>query len=571
VKAEVVDSPLFRPTYRLLVLSLLVGAIGAFAALGFDFLVDAAERHLLGGIAGYEPPAVGTLTPVVELPHGLQRAWLPVTTTLGALAGALLVWRFAPEAEGHGTDAAIAAYHQHGGEVRARVPAIKAVASALTIGSGGVAGREGPTAQISVGLTTLLARWTGLRGEERRSLLLAGMAAGLAAMFRAPLGMAIFAVEILYSGMVFESEALIYTVIAAVSAYALTGLFTGWHPLFAIPDGVAFTEPASLVAFAVLGVAAGVLGALLPALFYGTRDLFARLRVPVWLKPAIGGLLVGLAAMAAPQILGTGYGWVELAMAGQLGLGMVLLILVLKAPGMALTVGSGASGGIFAPTVTLGAMLGAAVGILVQRGFPMLDAPMAGFVVVGMAAVFAAAARTPISTLIMVVEMTAGYGLIVPAMLANILAFLVQRRLTQGRRYPTLYRSQVERRELSPLHRGVFVRRAVDLLESGDLDASEIRLPRLIHLLRYGEPIRIGQTDGALVALDVGLGSEVDGRSIADTVGRVEGATAVAVMRAEDVLIPRGSTRLLAGDQVLAVVRGEARAALERMTAARAS
>jgi hypothetical protein len=168
----------------------------------------------------------------------------------------------------------------------------------------------------------------------------------------------------------------------------------------------------------------------------------------------------------------------------------------------------------------------------------------------------------------MVVEMTAGYGLIVPAMLANVLAFLVQRALTHGRRYPTLYRSQVEHRELSPLHRGVFVRRAVDLLESGDLDASEIRLPSLLNLLRYGEPIEIGEADGALVAVVVEPGAEVDGGTIAETIGRVQGATAVAVLRANEVLIPRGSTTLAAGDQVLAVVRGASREALERLAAA---
>ena len=564
-----VDNPLFRPTYRLLGLSLLVGVLGAFAALGFDYLVNLAERLLLVGITGYRPPEVGTLSPELPLPTTLlERLWIPVCTTLGALGGALLVWRFAPEAEGHGTDAAIAAYHQHGGEVRARVPAVKAVASALTIGSGGVAGREGPTAQIAVGLSTLVARWTGLRGEERRSLLLVGMAAGLAAMFRAPLGMAIFAVEILYSGMVFESEALIYTVIAAVTSYALFGLFTGWDPLFEIPSGLGFNEPSSLLAFALLGVLAGVLGAFLPTLFYGARDLFARLPLPIWLKPAAGGLVVGLVAMLAPQILGTGYGWIELAMAGQLSLAMVLVILLLKAPGMALTVGSGASGGIFAPTVTIGAMLGAAVGLLVERWVPVVEAPVAGFVVVGMAAVFAAAARTPISTLIMVVEMTAGYGLIVPAMLANVLAFLVQRALTHGRRYPTLYMSQVERRELSPLHRGVFVRRAVDLLESGDLDASEIRLPRLMHLLRYGEPMRIAESDGALVVVEVGPGSRAAGGTIADTVGRIQSATAVAILRGEDMIIPRGSTELRVGDQLLAVVRSGAREPLEKLGAA---
>lgn len=559
---------LFRPSFRLIGLSLVAGAFGAMAALGFDALVELAKRHLLVGIGGFSPPEVGTLTPETIVPAGLERLWIPVATTVGGLLSGFIVYRWAPEAEGHGTDAAIAAYHQRGGEIRERVPFIKAIASALTIGSGGVAGREGPTAQISVGLSTILARWTALHGEERRSLLLAGMAAGLAAMFRAPLGMAIFAVEILYSGMVFESEALIYTVIAAVTSYALFGLFHGWESLFEIPAGLTFHQPTSLVAFALLGILAGALGAVLPWLLYLARDLFRRLPGPPHFRPALGGLMVGCLGVVAPQVLGTGYGWVELAMAGQMSLTAVLLLLLLKGPGMALTIGSGGSGGVFAPTVTIGAMLGTVVGMGVETYFPAADSPVAAFAVVGMAAVFSGAARTPISTLIMVVEMTQGYGLIVPAMLANILAYVVQRSLTHGRRYPTLYESQVDRREDSPMHRGVFVRRAVDLMETADLDISEIRLPRLMNLMRFGEPVRLTEGEGSLAAIEVHSGSGLDARTVEETFGTLDGTTAVAVLREEEVVVPRGPTRFRGGDRILVLVKDDALAHVQRLASA---
>ena len=554
-------NPIFRPTYRLVVYCVLVGLVGALAAMAFDLLVEGAQHLLLGGVGHYHPPSPHE-PEILSIPQGWSRLWLPLVTTLGGLLSGWVVYRWAPEAEGHGTDAVIGSYLQRGGEIRPRIPLIKAITSALTIGSGGVAGREGPTAQISVGLGTVLARWTGLRGQERRSLLLASMAAGLAAMFRAPLGMAIFSVEILYSGMVFESEALIYTVIAAVTSYAFYGLFAGWSQLFTIPEDLHIEEPSIFLAFAVLGLLAGLLGAVLPTLLYRVRDLFRRMPGPPHIRPAVGGLAVGLMALAVPEVLGTGYGWVELAMLEKLSLTTILLLLLLKAPAMALTIGSGGSGGVFAPTLTIGAMLGAAVGTLLNLAMPNIDTPVAGFVVVGMASVFAGAARAPISTLIMVAEMTGGYALIAPAMLANILAFLIQRSLTHNSDHPTLYESQVETREDSPLHRGVFLRRAMDMLDTGGVEPKKMRLPRLMNLLRFGENIQVSEGGEILVTVDVEPGSDIVGRTVAETLGRTRGLTAVAVIRGSELLAPRGDTRFESGDQLLAMSHPDVHARL---------
>jgi CIC family chloride channel protein len=216
--------------YRLLFYSALIGIAGGLGAQLFVWILNLAERLLLFGIAGYRPPEPGSLNPQ---PFFTESAyWLiPVATTLGGLLSGILVYTFAPEAEGHGTDAAVEAFHFKGGKVRPIVPLIKVFASAITIGSGGAAGREGPTAQISVGVGSMLADFLHLPDEDRRILVLAGMAAGLAAIFRSPLGMAIFSVEILYSGMAFETEALIYTVIASVVALlAVVALSAAFAP-----------------------------------------------------------------------------------------------------------------------------------------------------------------------------------------------------------------------------------------------------------------------------------------------------------------------------------------------------
>ncbi len=537
---------------RLLLYAALIGVFGGLGAQLFVWMLDWGERIFLTGIAGYVPPRVGVLNPT---PHfGVWGLWLiPIATTVGGLLCGLIVYSLAPEAEGHGTDAAVAAYHFHGGRTRPIVAPVKAIASAITIGSGGAAGREGPTAQISVGAASVLCDLLRLPDAERRILVLAGMAAGLSAIFRSPLGMAIFAVEILYGGLAIEFEALPFTLIAAVFAYAVNGLFVGWTPLFALPSALSFTQPIELLGFAILGVAAGIVGAVEPTIFYGARDAFRRLRVPNHLKPAMGGLLMGLLALAVPQTLATGYGWVQMAIAGGLvGHGLLVFSLA-KILAMSLTISSGGSGGVFGPNVYIGAMLGGWVAYVMDLWFPASYFVPAAFVVVGMGAVFAATARVPLSTLIMVAEMTGGYGLIVPAMLASSLSFLTQRALTVRARYPRLYEAQVESRLDSPVHQLRLVQGAFRILGSpAGRGLQGISLPDLDALLRFGIPIRIHGGRGYVFAVTLeSPGDPLIGLQPGEAIGEKQGLVLVAVIRGEEMLPPGNGGLLEPGDTLI--------------------
>jgi len=378
------------------------------------------------------------------------------------------------------------------------------------------------------------------------------MAAGLAAIFRSPLGMAMFAVEILYSGMAFETEALIYTVIAAVVAYAVNGLFVGWSPIFVFPQTIHFTEPIALVGYAALGIVAGIIGAIEPPIFYAIRDLFRSLKIPNHIKPAIGGLLMGLLALFIPEIISTGYGWVQKAMTGgYIGWSLIFLALA-KILAMSLTISSGGSGGVFGPNVYIGGMVGAWVAFAMDRLIPGASLSPAAFAVVGMAAVFAGTARVPIATLIMVSEMTGGYGLIVPSMLATTIAFVVERTVSAGFKYPRLYEAQVELRSDSPTHLERMLRATFAVLERGPLvDLRNVTLPHLASLLRHGTPIPIHGGQGNLLIISLPQNSELAGRSIAEIFDRFPELLAVAIIRDQQIQLPRGSTLLKGGDQLL--------------------
>jgi len=547
---------------RLLVYAAVIGVFGGLGAQLFTWMLDWGERLFSVGLAGYSHPASGVLHPAPQF--GPWGVWLiPVATTLGGLLCGLLVYSLAPEAEGHGTDAAVAAYHFHAGKVRPIVPAVKAVASAITIGSGGAAGREGPTAQISVGAASILCDLLRLPDADRRVLVLAGMAAGLAAIFRSPLGMAIFAVEIMYASMASEYEALPFTLVASVVAYAVNGLFVGWRPIFLLPGNLAFTHPVELLGYALLGAAAGIVGAVEPSIFYGARDLFRKVRVPNHVKPAIGGLLMGLLATAFPQSVSTGYGWVQMAMSsGYVGHILIVLVFV-KILAMSCTISSGGSGGVFGPNVYIGAMLGAWVAFVMDQWFPAAHFSPAAFAVVGMGAVFAGTARVPLATLIMVAEMTGGYGLIVPAMLASALSFIIQRGLTVRARYPRLYEAQVEARLDSPVHHLRVLEGAFRLLEGETVPNACLALPDLSRLLRFGESLSIHGGKGRIFPLRVDTAeSPLVGRPARDAVKGNSHLLLVAVLReAEllpapaDVLLAPGDTLILAADDAAYAAR----------------
>ncbi len=444
--------------------ALIMGVVGAAAARIFSWLLNLVTRFSLHGFAGYDAPGLHSEGGVLHQSIGPHGMWLvPVVITVGGLISGVLVYWLAPEAEGHGTDTVVKSFHRLGGHIRARVTPLKIVTSALTIGTGGAAGREGPTALFSAGIGSMYAGLTHRSPRERRLLILIGCAAGLSAIFRSPIGTALFAIEVLYADMEYEADALLYTLISSIVAYTITGFVVDWQPLFQVPSAIRVTTLGGYFSYVGLGILAGVVGALLPNVFYGGRDLFHRLPILPHFKPALGALGVGIMALGLPEVLGGGYGWVQEAMNGQLALSLLLLLLVGKMVAFTLTVGSGGSGGVFAPSLFIGAMTGGALAHLFHQ-------PPAPFVIVGMAAVFGSAGKVPIATLLMVTEMTGGYHLLAPAALGVAFASLVQTaviRLVPHLPYASLYEAQVANRYHSPAHHADTLRHSLQYL-AGD-------------------------------------------------------------------------------------------------------
>lgn len=548
-----------RRQRRLILDALLLGVVGALAAVLFSSLLSIATRLFLSGIADYRPPGLpsegGRLLEVMG-PHGL---WLlPLATTVGGLLVGLLVQSLAPEAEGHGTDTVVRALHRAGGALRRRVAPVKLVASAITIGSGGAAGREGPIALIAAALGSWYADLTNRSERERRLLVLIGMAAGLAAIFRSPIGTALFAIEVLYSGVEFEAGVLLYALLASIVAYAVNGVFAGWHPLFRAGD-VALPSTVSNGWFIVLGVVAGLLAAVIPTVFFWLRDSFRRLPVRAYWKPALGGLATGLLAIAYPQVIGGGYGWIQEAIDGRIALGTLLVLPLAKLLAMSFTVSSGGSGGVFAPSLYIGAMLGA--GIAAVAGLPA-----APFAIVGMAAVFGAAARVPVATLMMVTEMTGGYTLLVPTALAVTLSYLIQSRLTGRRKYRSLYEAQVETPADSPAHHAAHLNIALRILEQRrTINPADVERLNLLNLLRSGIPVVL--PDGRRLAIRVLRAESPFAKQPMDgDAERFAGADAsvLAIIRGEHMLAPRPDTVLEPGDRLILLATAQGLEALAK-------
>ncbi len=442
-----------KPIIRWLILCVSVGVLSGFGAIVLFFMIKGAGALLLDYIGGFKLP----------MPAGeggreaffISRRWLIlILPTFGGLVSGILVTKFAPDARGDGTDATIDVFHRARGRINLKSVFIKGLASAFVIGSGGSAGREGPVTHIGAGLGSFLAQKLHLTDKEKRIFLLAGAGGGLGAIFKAPIGGALFACEVLYRECEFESEAIIPAIISSVVAYSIFSSVYGWEKLYSIPD-ISFVNPLELIFYAMLGVFCAICGFFYLKILRLTKEkLFSSLNLPEYVKPAFGGFLLGSIALFVPQIIGPGYGFVQLALWGKMTGLMMLTVGILKMFATAFTLSSGGSGGIFAPSLCIGAMLGGAFGHAFNYLFPHLIKEPFTFVLVGMASFFGGIARVPISAVIIVSELSGGYNLLVPLILVSAISMIFFRG-------DSLYENQVGTKIDSPAHLGDFT---VDIL-----------------------------------------------------------------------------------------------------------
>jgi len=517
---EFLNSFDLRSTGKWFILSSMIGIVAGLGAITFQIACQFVNHHTLVTLAGYHaaepagefalfPPAVSSFRP-----------WMIVLVmTLGGLVSGLIVYTFAPEAEGHGTDAAIESFHNKRGAIRGRVPLIKTITSAITIGTGGSAGREGPIAQIGAGFGSVLATRLKLSARDRRIMLAAGMGAGVGSIFRAPLAGALFAAEILYRDADLESDVIVPAAISSIIGFSVYSLWlppdVRYVPLFGKGLDYSIGSPLELLPLGLLAIVLVLVGILYIKTFYGTTRLFRKVPIPRHFRPALGAALAGLLGLGTfffmeqdPRVLAvlsTGYGTLQQALdrGGTIPLQLLLIVGLVKILTTSLTIGSGGSGGVFGPSMVIGGCIGAAVGNFFQFLWPELVTQPQTYAIVGMAGFFAGCAHAPISTIIMVSEMTGNYQLLLPTMWVSTLCFLLCKRWT-------IYEKQVLSRLESPAHRGDFI---VDVLEGmtvRDVPLTErktvhesISLNEIVHMLArtYQHYFPVVDDDNRLVGI----------------------------------------------------------------------
>lgn len=452
---------------RTLLHAAIVGGAAGVVGATFFAALELVERLVLGTLAGYLTLRAAGETFLASHHPGQFRPWLLLFLPgIGALLSGLLTTRFAPEARGGGGDSMIETFHDRAGLVRARVIWVKALASIATLGTGGAGGREGPTMQIGGALGSVIARALKVGTRERRILMVAGVAAGISAVFRTPLGAALLATEVLYRDD-FESDALIPALLASVVAYSVFIYFFGESTLFGHSRDFPFV-PAHLPLYGILALLIAVVATVFLRVLRGVQRYVGRSFLPLWARPAIGGLALGVFAIplillaskyvAAPGrgigILGGGYGAAQIAISGApwlpSGWGTVVLLLLLgvgKIFATSLTVGSGGSAGDFAPSLAIGALFGGAFG---HASAILLDDPRihpGAFALVGMGTFYGGIAHVPLSALVLVCELAGSYDLLVPMMLAQGISFVALRS-------QSLYPAQPATQRDSPAHHG---------------------------------------------------------------------------------------------------------------------
>jgi len=444
------------------ILAIIVGVIAGFGAVAFWKLIEFSSWFFFkGGAIALAP---------------LGKYYVILVPAIGGLIFAPIIYFMSREAKGEGPPEIMEAVAVKGGWIRKRVMPLKVLVSSICIGSGGSVGREGPIVQIGASAGSTIGQWLHLSDEWLKTLVLCGVAGGISATFNAPLAGIIFALEVIAGR--FITPRFGYIVISSVSANVIARifLFTEEHPTSFVVPQYGIVSWWEILPYALLGVVIGFVAFGFIRFFYKTEDLIARLKIPEYYKPAVVGILIGLIGLFYPQVFGIGYGMhygvggvlvesgaVEQALAGQIGLVTLVAILILKILATSLTLGSGGSGGIFAPSLFIGAMLGGAFGIGVHQLFPAITASSGAYALVGMGAFFAVVVRGPITAIIILFEITRDYALILPLMIAVVVSTIIARYFTSESIYT-----------LRLLRRGIDTRRLEDTSPMRTITVGEV-------------------------------------------------------------------------------------------------
>jgi CIC family chloride channel protein len=447
----------------------------------------------------------------------------------GAIYGPLIYW-FAREAKGHGVPEVMEAVALQGGRIRPRVAVIKSLASAICIGTGGSIGREGPIAQIGSALGSTLGQLLHLSDERVRNLVACGAAGGIAATFNAPIAGSIFALEVILGRL--EVTYFGAVVISSVTAVAVARIFHEGTFAFAVPQ-YALISPWELILYALLGVLAAIGAVCFTRLLYASEDMWDHIHLPEFIKPIGGGLLLGTIGLLTfktaegfPRVFGVGYGSIGDTLFGRLGVEVVLGLFIFKMLATVLTLGAGGSGGIFAPSLFMGAMMGTIFGQIAHHLFPSVTALAGAYAMVGMAAFFSAAAHAPVTAILILFEMTGDYRIILPLMLATVISTLVSRMLSRD----SIYTLKLTRRGVH-LEQG----RDIDIMQgvkvgeamSTDVEKIPLNLPldllagKFSHTHNHGFPVvdESGDLAGVVSIRDLEQAlaeGPIDGRTVAD-------------------------------------------------------
>jgi len=415
----------------MVVVAVICGLGGGYGAVALRWLIALIQRSFFGPGAH-----------VLEIVEHISWPWRLAAPAVGGLLVGPLVY-FAREARGHGVPEVMESMIARGGVIRPRIVVVKAVASAISIGSGGSVGREGPIVQIGSALGSTIGQLLGVSTRQIRTLVGCGAAAGIAAAFNAPIAGALFAVEILLGD--FGVPQFSPIVIASVVATVVSRHFLGDFPAFTVPH-YQLAGPFELVPYMLVGLVAGLVAIAFISILYGAEDVFDRVRVPEIIKPAIGGLLVGAIGVWLPQVYGVGYDTINGALAGSIAPWLLALLIVAKLAATSITLASGGSGGVFAPSLFLGAMTGGFVGTFIHQWFPAWTGSSGAYALVTMGAVVGAATHAPITAIIIIFELTGDYRIIPPLMASCVISTLVATLL----RRDSIYTLKLRARGLDP-------------------------------------------------------------------------------------------------------------------------